>query len=191
MPCRHRQVCQTLAPRMASCTWPCWVVRLSVWLPVLLPPLLRGRFCAVQVYEYDRNLLQQDAVQYIAAYKYEVTTISTALNMHMYVRARTALLRKPPRGVTGSAGGLFAPKPGAAAPRRGGFSVANVLNAVSQGVSVQQQQPVAPQQQRAPMRTPPRSPSGEHCRCPLVPAPRPADSSRAFCAKVISPGCSL
>jgi hypothetical protein len=62
MPCRHRQVCQTLAPRMASCTWPCWVVRLSVWLPVLLPPLLRGRFCAVQVYEYDRNLLQQDAV---------------------------------------------------------------------------------------------------------------------------------
>lgn len=117
------------------------------------------------MYEYDRNLLQQDAVQYIAAYKYEVTTISTALNMHLYVRQHAALLRKPARGAAGaagSAGGLFPPKPGSGGVRRGGFSVANVLNAVSQGVSMQQpQQPAAPPQQRTPLRTPPRSPSGE------------------------------
>lgn len=136
------------------------------------------------MYEYDRNLLQQDAVQYIAAYKYEVTTISTALNMHLYVRQRAALLRRQPRGASGTGSGpgassaascLFPPKPGGAAgggppqQRRagGGFSVANVLNAVSQGVGVgvQQQPPTAPpqqqQQQRTPLRTPPRSPSGE------------------------------
>jgi hypothetical protein len=133
----------------------------------------------LQVYEYDRNLLQQDAVQYIAAYKYEVTTISTALNMHLYVRQRAPLLRRQPRGA-GNAGGpgtsaascLFPPKPGAAAgggapqQRRGGFNVANVLSAVSQGVGVgAQQSPAAPpqQQQRTPLRTPPRSPSGECC----------------------------
>lgn len=135
----------------------------------------------LQVYEYDRNLLQQDAVQYIAAYKYEVTTISTALTMHLYVRQRAPLLRRQPRGASGSGTGpgasavscLFPPKPGAAGGppqqrRGGGFSVANVLNAVSQGVGVGvQQPPTAPpqqqQQQRTPLRTPPRSPSGEWC----------------------------
>eukprot|EP00775_Hariotina_reticulata_P013351 gene13351-13479_t len=34
-----------------------------------------------QVYEYDRNLLQQDAVQYIAAYKYELGTLLATLNI--------------------------------------------------------------------------------------------------------------
>jgi hypothetical protein len=114
----------------------------------------------MQVYEYDRNLLQQDAVQFIAAYKYEVTTISTALNMHLYVRQRAPLLRKAPRvagsSSSGPVGALFPPKPGTA-QRRPGFSVQNVLKDLG-GTS---QQPAQPQQQQRTTRTPPRSPSGE------------------------------
>lgn len=37
----------------------------------------------MQVYEYDRNLLQQDAVQFIAAYKYEVSHSLAALMCDM------------------------------------------------------------------------------------------------------------
>jgi len=123
----------------------------------------------MQVYEYDRNLLQQDSVQYIASYKYEFVTIMAALNMLQYVRKRAPLCRKQPRGAAGagSSGGALLPRPGhggrggGAGQRSGGFSVANVLNAVSMGVGGQLQQQQQQQQQRAVMRTPPRSPSGK------------------------------
>eukprot|EP00878_Enallax_costatus_P019924 GHUV01021038.1.p1 GENE.GHUV01021038.1~~GHUV01021038.1.p1 ORF type:complete len:417 (+),score=123.02 GHUV01021038.1:446-1696(+) len=110
-----------------------------------------------QVYEYDRNLLQQDAVQYIAAYKYELGTILAALNMCQFVRPRPRLLdktasrRKPSSdlaygGGAGSAGGAapLIPKPGSGRGRSlvgrspqhrgmgggGGFSMSAVLTAV-------------------------------------------------------------
>ena len=173
----------------SSCGCALILMMLSASLGMLFchgPPSLVHSHTRAQVYEYDRNLLQQDAVQYIAAYKYEVTTISTALNMHLYVRQRPPLLRKQQGGQrggtgagggtaggigsssgpgSGSGGGLFPPKPGASGGqgRRPGFSVANVLN--SMGVGAQQQQPAAgaagQQQQQRPLRTPPRSPGGE------------------------------
>lgn len=83
--------------------------------------------------------------------------------MHLYVRQRAPLLRKAPRvagsSSSGPVGALFPPKPGTA-QRRPGFSVQNVLKDLG-GTSQQAAQPQQQQQQRT-MRTPPRSPSGEH-----------------------------
>lgn len=78
----------------------------------------------MQVYEYDRNLLQQDAVQYIAAYKYELGTILAALNMCQFVRSRPRLIDKTTKGknflgsITGMGGGaaLGSGSGGASAP---------------------------------------------------------------------------
>lgn len=110
------------------------------------------------MYEYDRNLLQQDAVQYIAAYKYELGTILAALNMCQFVRARPRFLDKATNSRKASAdllsgsgagsGNAFAPlipKPGSGRGRasvgrspqhRGvggaaGFSMSAVLTAVN------------------------------------------------------------
>lgn len=108
------------------------------------------------MYEYDRNLLQQDAVQYIAAYKYELGTILAALNMCQFVRPRPRLTDKPPRrsdygtvsgavsGGASSGGGAPLPKPGSGRgrgllgrspqhrglPAGGGFNMSAVLTAV-------------------------------------------------------------
>uniref|UniRef100_A0A383VWM1 Negative elongation factor B n=1 Tax=Tetradesmus obliquus TaxID=3088 RepID=A0A383VWM1_TETOB len=112
-----------------------------------------------QVYEYDRNLLQQDAVQYIAAYKYELGTILAALNMSQFVRLRPRLCDKQPHSsaqqqqqqarsgglARGAAALLPKPgKPGAHSSSRGardsssgvpaatgGFRIGSVLSAVS------------------------------------------------------------
>lgn len=59
----------------------------------------------MQVYEYDRNLLQQDAVQYIAAYKYELGTILAALNMCQFVRQRPRITDKQSSLTTASSTG--------------------------------------------------------------------------------------
>jgi hypothetical protein len=139
----------------------------------------------LQVYEYDRNLLQQDAVQYIAAYKYELGTNLAALNMSQFVRIRPRVCDKNAQsGIQqqGKAGGIanrgaaaLLPKPGgkpgplsrgsrdgsssglpAAA---GGFSMRSVLSAVSrdvQGAAVEKEQQQQ-QQQRTPQRSPAHS----------------------------------
>lgn len=121
--------------------------------------------CHTQVYEHDRNLLQQDAAQHTAAYKYELGTVMAALNLTQYLRRRprTSSAEAAAAGVgsTGSAelpaagsgaaaaaargiarqGPAGLPRPGGRAVRggrgRGGFSVASVLSAVGRDMSGQ------------------------------------------------------
>jgi hypothetical protein len=138
----------------------------------------------LQVYEYDRNLLQQDAVQYIAAYKYELGTIMAALNMSQFVRVRPRVCDKNAQSGTqqqGKGAGLpnrgaaaLLPKPGGKAgplsrgsrdgsssglpAAAGGFSMRSVLSAVSrdvQGTAAEREQ--QQQQQRQPQRSPAHS----------------------------------
>jgi hypothetical protein len=154
-----------------------------------------------QVYEYDRNLLQQDAVQYIAAYKYELGTILAALNMSQFVRIRPRVCDKNAQIGTqqqqqqGRAGVLpnrgaaaLLPKPGGKAGslgRRdsssslpaaaGGFSMRSVLSAVSRDVqsAAAAAEPEKQQQQQWQQQQQQRSPAHN--------VPRPAGGESDDC----------
>jgi hypothetical protein len=151
---------------------------------VLRTTILHVLHCVLlQVYEYDRNLLQQDAVQYIAAYKYELGTILAALNMSQFVRVRPRVCDKHAQTATqqqarsGAARGAAAllPKPGKAGAHSkssglpaaaGGFRIGSVLSAVSRDVQGpppdrEQQQQQRQQQQRASPSSLPRIGGGE------------------------------
>jgi hypothetical protein len=77
--------------------------------------------CLTQVYEYDRNLLQQDAVQFIAAYKYELGTVLATLSMAQFVRKRprvcaaSSRTRQQQAGSGGGRGGGWGGAAGGAA----------------------------------------------------------------------------
>jgi hypothetical protein len=140
----------------------------------------------LQVYEYDRNLLQQDAVQYIAAYKYELGTILAALNMSQFVRARPRVCDKhaqtpgqqQQRSVAARGAAALLPKPGKAhgaisrggssssggglPAAAGGFSMRSVLSAVSRSVEgpAPDKQQQRQQQQRSSPSSLPRSGGG-------------------------------
>ena len=79
----------------------------------------------MQVWEYDKGKVQQDAIGYIAAYKYEIGTIMSVLDMNSFIKERPP----PPQRVDSSssssqaaagASGGDAFGPGAALPPKPG-----------------------------------------------------------------------
>jgi hypothetical protein len=77
-----------------------------------------------QVWEYDKGKVQQDAIGYIAAYKYEIGTIMCVLDMNSFIKERPPPPQRAEnssgRGQAAAGGGGEGLRSGAALPPKPG-----------------------------------------------------------------------